>query len=63
MKELTIKITLEEANQILDALGEKPFRTVHQLITKIQQQAAAQLTDAGGAEPSGDSLKQAPKTV
>lgn len=63
MKELTLKITFDEANLILDALGDKPFNTVFKLITKIQQQAAAQLSEAGETESSGGAQKQTPKTT
>lgn len=40
---IKINLTLQEANQILDALGGLPFRDVYQLINKIQNQAEAQL--------------------
>ena len=43
MKEITLKITIDEANLILDSLGMQPFNKVYQLIGKIQSQAAAQL--------------------
>ncbi|MCB0608017.1 MAG: hypothetical protein H6562_05080 [Lewinellaceae bacterium] len=45
MKDLTLTVTIDEANQILDALGDKPFAQVYNLIGKIQQQAAAQLQE------------------
>lgn len=40
---IQINLTLQETNQILDALGALPFRDVYQLVNKIQQQAEAQL--------------------
>lgn len=40
---IEINLSLQETNQILDALGVLPFRDVYQLINKIQQQAEAQL--------------------
>jgi hypothetical protein len=43
MKEITLTITVDEANQILEALGYRPFRDVFSLINKIQNQVAAQL--------------------
>ncbi|NRB52045.1 MAG: hypothetical protein HRU41_30510 [Saprospiraceae bacterium] len=42
-KEIKLSLTLEETNQILDALGSQPFSKVFALIGKIQQQAASQL--------------------
>ena len=41
----TIRLILElsEVNKILEALGQQPYATVYQLISKIQQQAAEQL--------------------
>ncbi|MFK0732707.1 MAG: hypothetical protein ACIWVG_16370 [Gloeotrichia echinulata HAB0833] len=45
MQEIQLKITLPEVNQILDALGEKSYKQVYQLIIKIQQQAEAQLQE------------------
>jgi hypothetical protein len=52
MNELTLILTLEEVNALLDALGSQPFKQVHQLITKIQTQATGQLQNAqsGNAE-------------
>jgi hypothetical protein len=43
MKEITLTITVDEANQILEALSYRPFRDVFSLINKIQNQVAAQL--------------------
>lgn len=44
-KELTFKLTIEDANLILEALGNMPFKRVFPLIGKIQNQASSQLTD------------------
>lgn len=43
IQEVKITLTLGEVNQILDALGNVPYRQVFQLIGKIQMQAEAQL--------------------
>jgi len=43
MQEVRLQLTLAEVNQILDALGEKSYKQVYQLIIKIQQQAESQL--------------------
>lgn len=43
MQEVQLQLTLVEVNQILDALSEKSYKQVYQLIIKIQQQAENQL--------------------
>ena len=50
MQEIQLQLTLAEVNQILDALGEKSYKDVFQLVSKIQAQAAAQL-DVAPAQP------------
>jgi hypothetical protein len=45
MQDIQLQVTLPEVNQILDALGEKSYKQVYQLIIKIQQQAEAQLQE------------------
>lgn len=40
---LQLELTVEEVNLILDALGDRPFKTVFSIISKIQQQAGEQL--------------------
>ena len=44
-KELTFQLTIDEANLILEALGNMPFKRVFPLIGKIQNQASSQLTE------------------
>jgi hypothetical protein len=39
MQEVQLQLTLAEVNQILDALGDKSYKQVYQLIIKIKQQA------------------------
>jgi hypothetical protein len=46
MQTLQITLTLEEVNLILEALGELPFRRVHLVVSSIQQQATAQLSES-----------------
>jgi hypothetical protein len=48
MQEIQLRLTLSEVNQILDALGEKSYKQVYQLIIKVQQQAEAQLQENNG---------------
>jgi len=43
MQDLNLQLSLAEINQILDALGEKPYKQVYQLVLKIQNQAETQL--------------------
>jgi hypothetical protein len=45
MREITLTLTVEETNLVLDALGNQPFKEVYGLIGKIQNQAAAQLSE------------------
>jgi hypothetical protein len=43
MQEISFTLTLAEVNQILDALGQRPYADVYQLIAKIQAQTTQQL--------------------
>ncbi|MEM6633018.1 MAG: hypothetical protein AAF694_25320 [Bacteroidota bacterium] len=52
MKEITLTLTVDEANQILDSLGKEPFNKVFQLINKIQQQANPQLNNNTNPPPN-----------
>lgn len=45
MKELNLKVTIDEANLILEGLGSLPFAKVYALVGKIQAQADQQLND------------------
>lgn len=53
-KELTLQLTIEETNVVLEALGQLPFKTVFGLISKIQSQASQQL-NANGSEAAAKS--------
>lgn len=55
MQDIQLQLTLTEVNQILEALGEKSYKDVFQLVSKIQTQATAQL-NAEQAQTDG-SLK------
>lgn len=50
MKNVTLELHIEEANLILAALGNMPFKDVYALIAKIQEQASQQLQ--GNDEPA-----------
>ncbi|MDJ0589443.1 MAG: hypothetical protein QNJ72_05505 [Pleurocapsa sp. MO_226.B13] len=43
MEQISINLTIEEVNLILDSLGQRPYIEVFQLINKIQAQAEAQV--------------------
>lgn len=45
--ELVLKLSIEEANVILEGLGELAFKKSYALVNKIQQAAAAQLGSNG----------------
>jgi len=42
-KNIKLELTVDEVNQILEALGQLPFSRVYGLVQKIQQQASGQL--------------------
>lgn len=43
MEQISLNLTVEEVNQILEVLGQLPYVKVCQIINKIQVQAEAQL--------------------
>ncbi|MEL6538019.1 MAG: hypothetical protein AAFQ98_21555 [Bacteroidota bacterium] len=43
MQELTLKLTVDQTNVVLEALGNMPFQKVYQIIQTIQEQASHQL--------------------
>lgn len=43
MKDLTLRVSLDEANLIMKALSELPFKDVYELIGKLNDQANNQL--------------------
>ena len=47
-KELTLNLSHEEINLILESLGHQPFVRVFQLIGKIQEQASRQMMAENG---------------
>lgn len=48
MNGIELSLTLDEVNQVLEALGQQPYALVHLLIGKIHRQAAAQLSEENG---------------
>ena len=55
--QIELKVTIEEANLIMEGLGNLPFAKVYQLVANIQQQAGQQLNGESGqrSEPSAES--------
>ncbi|MEB3265925.1 MAG: hypothetical protein VKN13_04850 [Cyanobacteriota bacterium] len=47
MTEPTIQfeLSIDDVNLILDALGDRPFKTVFALVARLQTQARSQLVD------------------
>lgn len=43
MQKLTFEMTVEEANLVLEGLGQLPFKQVFALISNLQEQAQEQL--------------------
>ena len=63
MKEINLQISLDEANLLLEALGNLPFVQVYSLIGKIQAQAGEQIQTDGPAAESGESAYPAPTII
>ena len=55
MQHITLKLTIEETNLILEALGQMPFAKVYALVANLEDQARRQLNGAaeGGAAEGG----------
>jgi len=59
MKELKLTLSLDEANLVLQALGQLPFVQVHELIGKIQMQSEPQLqNDNNNGSPKKEAKKE-----
>lgn len=50
MEDIELNVTVDEANLILEGLGQMPFAKVYTLVAKLQEQAAPQLRDDRTAE-------------
>ena len=46
MQELTLKLTVDQTNLILEALGDMPFAKVYEVVNSSQSQASSQLQDS-----------------
>jgi hypothetical protein len=58
METLKLELALAEINQLLEALGDRPYKEVFQLITKIQRQAEAQLQADDQRPPQNETQTQ-----
>lgn len=54
---IRLRLSIEEINLILEALGERPFKLVYRLVNRIQVQASAQLE---GQDPGQESNRPEP---
>ena len=57
MEEIQLRLTLGEVNLILEALGERSYKQVYQLISKIQAQAGTQLQESVPSVANGPDEK------
>ena len=59
MKDIQLTLSLEEVNNILNALGTQPYAQVQPLIAKIQTQGSAQLQAVqNGQEQVGEETEK-----
>ena len=59
MTDITLKVTIDEANLILEALGQLPFAKVYTLVANLQDQAARQLNGQDASRPDAPVEEQA----
>jgi hypothetical protein len=50
MKELNLKLTLDETNLILTSLGQLPYNQVKQLVDKVRAQGMQQVQEANAVQ-------------
>ena len=43
MREIELRLTVDEVNLVLEALGQMPFARVYPLVGKLQEQAGRQV--------------------
>lgn len=54
MRKLELRLTVDDANLLLEGLGQLPFAKVHALVSEIQAQASEQLAGAKSASKDSD---------
>lgn len=50
MGEITFRVNLDQANLILEGLGQLAFARVYKLVAELQEQAARQLNEEGAKQ-------------
>jgi len=55
MNDIKMSVTVEEANLILEGLGQLPFARVYALVAKLQEQARGQIEAQKQASPETNS--------
>ena len=55
MRDLTLNLSIDEINLILEAVGNLPFHRVYALVGKVQKQASEQLGPQAVADPQRSS--------
>ena len=63
MQEINLKVTIEEANLILEGLGNLPFAKVYALVAKLQEQAAPQVNRNNSAKSELTAVERMPDEV
>ena len=53
MQQITLQLSVDEVNVVLEGLGNLPFAKVYALIGRIQEQAAQQLRTEAADKPDG----------
>ncbi len=61
-QEMTLKFTIEEANLILEGLGQMPFARVYTLINKLQMQAGQQINGASANGAAQEIAEEQPSS-
>lgn len=49
---LTLELSVDDINLILEALGERPFKSVYGLVSRLQSQAQSQLQPEAPSAPT-----------
>jgi hypothetical protein len=49
---LTLELSVDDINLILEALGERPFKSVYGLVSRLQSQAQSQLQPEAPPAPT-----------
>lgn len=58
MQEIKLKLTIEDANLVLEGLGSLPYAKVFNTVATIQQQAQAQIKSVESTQPEVESAPE-----